>query len=67
MGLTADQSSVFFGIETTAYAKSRGIIFLNSCKPNTQVESSNKTIKGIIEKIVDENLREWDKHLSEAL
>lgn len=62
---------MFTGTETTAVTKTREIIILNStpyyAQDNEQAELTNKILKGIIENMINENLRKWDKLLSEAL
>ena len=59
------------GNETQAFADSRGIKILNStpyyAQANGPPEEPNKIIINIIEKMVKQNPRNWDKLLSEAL
>ena len=69
--ITADQGSVFIGEKVKAFADSRGIKILKSTpyftQGNGQAKSSNKMIKGIVEKMVEDHPRKWHDLLSEAL
>ncbi|XP_059671031.1 uncharacterized protein LOC132316572 [Cornus florida] len=69
--ITTDRSSALVAKEVQAFAAEYGIKLLNSTphfvQGNGQAESSNKTLKGIIEKMVEDNPRVWHELLSEAL
>ncbi|CAL2265839.1 unnamed protein product [Prunus armeniaca] len=58
--ITADNGPVFASAETREYAERIGIKLVHStpCYPqsNRQAEASNKVIKGILEKMIEENL-----------
>ncbi|CAL8991843.1 unnamed protein product [Prunus brigantina] len=58
--ITADNGSVFASAETREYAERMGIKLVHSTpyypQSNGQAEASNKVIKGILEKMIEENL-----------
>ncbi|XP_050211463.1 uncharacterized protein LOC126661652 [Mercurialis annua] len=69
--VTTDQGTMFTGKEMQEFATDYGIKLLTS-KPyyahaNGQVESSNKIIINIVQKMLEENPRDWHRILSEAL
>ena len=69
--ITTYQGSVFRRVETTTFAKIRGVKSLTStpyyAQAIGQAESSNKVVKGILEKMIKENPKSWHTLLSEAL
>ncbi|XP_059671013.1 uncharacterized protein LOC132316553 [Cornus florida] len=69
--ITTDRGSALVAKEVQAFAAEYGIKLLNStphfAQGNGQAKSSNKTLKGIIEKMVEDNPRVWHELLSEAL
>ena len=69
--ITANQGTVSTITETFDFVEKMGMTILNStpyyAQANGQTESSNRVIKGIMEKMVKDNPRDWDTLLSEAL
>ncbi|XP_059669376.1 uncharacterized protein LOC132314542 [Cornus florida] len=69
--ITTDRGLALIAKEVQAFAAEYGIKLLNStlhfAQGNGQAESSNKTLKGIIEKMVEDNPRVWHELLSETL
>ena len=69
--IVADRGSVFYGNETLEFAGQFGIQVSNSSpyypQGNGQAESTNKVLKGIISRMVEDNPRDWHNLLSEAL
>ncbi|XP_059627439.1 uncharacterized protein LOC132270270 [Cornus florida] len=69
--ITTDRGSALIAKEVQEFAAEYGIKLLNLtlhfAQGNGQAESSNKTLKGIIEKMVEDNPRVWHELLSEAL
>ena len=69
--LTTDQGSSFISKEVRDFAESYKIKILNSspyyAHPNGQAESSNKILRKVIKKKIEENPRRWHEVLSEAL
>ncbi|XP_058198420.1 uncharacterized protein LOC131313941 [Rhododendron vialii] len=67
----ADRGSVFFGAQVRAFASQFNIRLSHStpyyAQGNGQAESTNKTLIGIIEKMIEENPRVWHELLSDAL
>ncbi|XP_058198502.1 uncharacterized protein LOC131314021 [Rhododendron vialii] len=67
----ADRGSVFFGAQVWAFTSQFNIQLSHStpyyAQGNGQAESTNKTLIGIIEKMVEENPRVWHELLSDAL
>ncbi|CAL9029755.1 unnamed protein product [Prunus brigantina] len=69
--ITADNGPVFATAETQEYAERMGIKLVHSTpyypQSNEHVEASNKVIKGILEKMIEEKPRAWHDLLPEAL
>ncbi|CAL2257624.1 unnamed protein product [Prunus armeniaca] len=69
--ITADNGLVFASAETREYAERMGIKLVHSTpyypQANGQAEASNKVIKGIVEKMIEEKPRAWHDLLPEAL
>lgn len=71
--IVSDQAQYFVGGDLAAFAKEMGIIMTHSspyfAQGNGQAESTNKTLKAIIQKMLEENprAREWHETLSQAL
>lgn len=68
--ITVDQSLVFIGERLMEYARKRGIKIHSTpyyAHDYGQAEASNKLIKSVIQKMVDENLHEWHGLLSMIL
>ena len=69
--IVADRGSVFYGNETLEFAGQFEIQVSNSSpyypQGNGQAESTNKVLKGIISRMVEDNPRDWHNLLSEAL
>ncbi|XP_021822576.1 uncharacterized protein K02A2.6-like [Prunus avium] len=69
--ITADNGPVFPSAETREYTEKMGIKLVHSTpyypKSNGQAEVSNKVIKGILEKMIEEKPRAWHDLLPEAL
>ncbi|XP_058216223.1 uncharacterized protein LOC131327197 [Rhododendron vialii] len=67
----ADRGSVFFGAQVRAFASQFNIQLSHStpyyAQGNGQAKSTNKTLIGIIEKMIEENPRVWHELLSDAL
>ncbi|XP_058185890.1 uncharacterized protein LOC131303114 [Rhododendron vialii] len=67
----ADRGLVFFGAQVRAFASQFNIQLSHStpyyAQGNSQAESTNKTLIGIVEKMIEENPRVWHKLLSDAL
>ena len=60
---------MFNGDEVMEFAKEYGIQMMNSthAQANGQAESSNKTIKATLSKVIEDNPRDWHELLSEVL
>ncbi|XP_059626926.1 uncharacterized protein LOC132269687 [Cornus florida] len=69
--ITTDRGSALVAKEVQAFAAEYRIKLLNStphfAQGNGQAESSNKMLKGIIEKMVEDNPMVWHEQLSETL
>ncbi|CAL9005839.1 unnamed protein product [Prunus brigantina] len=69
--ITADNGPIFASAETREYAERMGIKLVHSTpyypQSNGQAEASNKVIKGILEKMIEEKPRAWHDLLPEAL
>ncbi|XP_021823317.1 uncharacterized protein LOC110764618 [Prunus avium] len=69
--ITADNGPVFASAETREYTEKMGIKLVHSTpyypQSNGQAEASNKVIKGILEKMIEEKPRAWHDLLLEAL
>ncbi|CAL2246498.1 unnamed protein product [Prunus armeniaca] len=69
--ITADKGPVFASAETREYAERMWIKLVHSTpyypQANEQAEASNKVIKGILEKMIEEKPRAWHDLLPEAL
>ncbi|CAL9019058.1 unnamed protein product [Prunus brigantina] len=69
--ITADNGPVFASAETREYAERMGIKLVHPTpyypQSNGQVEASNKVIKGILEKMIEEKPWAWQDLLPEAL
>lgn len=69
--IMADNGPVFISAETQEYAEKLGIKLIHSTpyypQSNGQAEASNKVIKGILEKMIEERPRAWHDLLAEAL
>ncbi|XP_021819566.1 uncharacterized protein LOC110761406 [Prunus avium] len=69
--ITADNGLVFASAETWEYTEKMGIKLVHSTpyypQSNGQAEASNKEIKGILEKMIEEKPRAWHDLLPEAL
>ena len=69
--ITIDQGTMFIGDEMTYFSKDYGIKLIR-CTPfyaqaNGQTEASNKVLINILEKMLEDNRRDWHKILSETL
>ncbi|XP_058217452.1 uncharacterized protein LOC131328531 [Rhododendron vialii] len=66
-----DRGLVFFGAQVRSFASQFNIQLSHStpyyAQGNGQAESTNKTLIGIIEKMIEENPRVWHELLSDAL
>ncbi|XP_021832497.1 uncharacterized protein LOC110772368 [Prunus avium] len=66
-----DRGTAFMGEAVQAAARNWGIRMVQSIpynpQSNGQAKSSNKVIKGILEKIIDNNPKEWHSLLSNSL
>ena len=62
---------MFIGDEMTYFSKDYGIQLIRStpfnAQANRQVEASNKVLKSILEKMLENNPRDWHIILSKAL
>ena len=62
---------MFIGDEMTYFAKDYGIQLIRStpfyAQANGQAEASNKVLINILEKMLEDNPRDWHKILSETL
>ena len=69
--ITVDQETMFIGEEMNYFAVNYGIQLIKStpfyAQANGQGEGSNKVLKGILEKMLEENSRDWHRILSETL
>ena len=69
--ITNDQGTMFTGDEMIYFAKDYGIQLIRStpfyAQANGQVESSNKVLINILEKMLEDNPNDWHKILSETL
>ncbi|XP_055961838.1 uncharacterized protein LOC126681523 [Mercurialis annua] len=69
--VTTDQGTMFTGKEMQEFATDYGKKLLTStpyyAQANGQAESSNKIIINIVQKMLEENPRDWHRILSEAL
>ena len=69
--ITIDQGTMFTGEEMNYFVADYGIQVIKStlfyAQANGQVEASNKVLIGILEKMLEENPRDWHKILSETL
>ncbi|CAL8990492.1 unnamed protein product, partial [Prunus brigantina] len=69
--ITADNGRVFASAETREYTERMGIKLIHSTpyypQSNGQAVASNKVIKGILEKMIEERPRAWHDLLPEAL
>ena len=69
--IVADRGTVFYGDEVKACLAGFGIVLSNSSpyypQGNGQAESTNKVLKGIISRMVEDNPRDWHNLLSDAL
>ena len=69
--VVADRGTVFFGDQVQASANDYGFEFTHSnpyyARGNVQAESTNKILKGIIERMVEDKSRMWHDALYEAL
>ena len=69
--ITIDQGTMFTGDEMKEFMEDYGIKHLTStphyAQANGQAEASNKIIIGILEKMLEDNPRDWPRILSETL
>ena len=69
--ITTDQGTMFTGDEIREFAADYGIKLLHSSphypQVNGQAEASNKVLIGILEKMMEEDPRDWHILLSETL
>ena len=69
--ITTNQGTMFIGDEMKEFMEDYGIKHLTStphyAQANVQAEASNKIIIGILEKMLEDNLRDWPRILSETL
>ena len=69
--ITTDQGIMFTGDEMKEFMEDYGIKHLTStphyAQSNGQTEASNKIIIGILKKMLEDNLRDWPRILSETL
>ena len=69
--ITIDQGTIFNGDEIKEFIEDYGIKHLTStpyyAQANGQAEASNKIIIGILEKMLEDNPRDWPRILSETL
>ncbi|XP_060674836.1 uncharacterized protein LOC132804450 [Ziziphus jujuba] len=69
--ITADRGTVFTSEAVETFTKEYGIKLTHStpyfAQANGQAEAINKVLKGILKKMVDDNLRDWHSLLSETL
>ncbi|XP_050229570.1 uncharacterized protein LOC126678718 [Mercurialis annua] len=69
--ITTDQGTMFTGGEITDYAKEMGFKLIRStpyyAQANGQAEATNKAIKGIIQKMIEDNPKQWHQMLTEAV
>ena len=69
--ITTDQGTMFTGDEMTNFAKDYGIQLIRStpfyAQANGQAEASNKVLINIMEKMLEDNPRDWHRILSETL
>ena len=66
--ITTDQGTMFIGEEMNYFAVNYGIQLIKStpfyAQAKGQVERSNKVLKGFLEKMLEENPRDWHRILS---
>ncbi|CAL2277698.1 unnamed protein product [Prunus armeniaca] len=69
--IMTDRGTAFMGEAVQAAARNWGIRMVQSTpynpQSNGQAEASNKVIKGILEKMIDKNPKEWHSLLSNSL
>lgn len=69
--ITTDKGLVFTGSQVEAFANEYKFKLLSStpdyAQANGQAESTNKILKSIIRKMIDDNPRDWHNLLSEVL
>ncbi|XP_073014563.1 uncharacterized protein [Primulina eburnea] len=69
--LTTDQGTMFTGSDMREFAVDHGIKLINASphypKSNGQAEASNKVLIKILQKMMEENPRDWPRLLSETL
>lgn len=69
--ITTDQGTMFTGSEMRAFAEDYGIKLLNSSphypQSNGQAEASNKVVIRILQRMMEDNPRDWPRLLSETL
>ncbi|XP_050211728.1 uncharacterized protein LOC126661889 [Mercurialis annua] len=69
--ITTDQETMFTGSDITDYAKEMGFKLIRStpyyAQANGQAEATNKAIKGIIQKMIEDNPKQWHHLLTEAV
>ena len=69
--ITTDQGTMFTRYEMTYFSKDYGIQLIRStlfyAQANGQVEASNKVLISILEKMLEDNSRDWYIILSETL
>lgn len=69
--IVSDQAQYFTGKDLTAFANEMGVTLTHSspyfAQGNGQAEATNKIVKGIIQKTLEENPRDWHEALSQAL
>lgn len=69
--IVSDQAQYFVGKDVTAFAQEMGIFFTHSspyfAQGNGQAEATNKILKSIIQKMLDDNPRNWHEALPQAV
>lgn len=69
--IVSDQAQYFVGKDVTEFAQEMGIVLTHSspyfAQGNGQAEATNKMLKTIIQKMLDDNPRNWHETLSQAL
>ncbi|XP_073289309.1 uncharacterized protein [Primulina huaijiensis] len=69
--LTTDQGTMFTGSDMREFSEDYGIKLINSSshypQSNGQAEASNKVLIKILQKMMEENPRDWPRLLSETL
>ncbi|XP_055959724.1 uncharacterized protein LOC130014811 [Mercurialis annua] len=69
--ITTDQGTMFTGSDVTDYAKEMGFKLIRStpyyAQANGQAEAINKAIKGIIQKMIEDNPKQWHHLLTKVV